>query len=124
MLNPSTADAEKDDPTIRRCIAFSKQWGCGSLYVGNLYAYRSTDPEALGRMGAMDARGPDNIEHLRAMSDESSRLICAWGLPGGKGWPMTLKEIRRPAQCLGRTKHGAPRHPLYVKQTTELEAYP
>lgn len=44
MLTPSTADADTDDPTIRRCIGFAKSSGFGGLYVGNLFAYRSTQP--------------------------------------------------------------------------------
>ena len=120
MLNPSTADANIDDPTIRRCMAFSKAWGYGAMWVGNLYAFRSTDPDALWTMGAQDAHGPENDAHLYAMACESAIAVCAWGAPGGKHVPLTL---RCPGGLwhLGRTKHGAPRHPLYIKGTTPLE---
>lgn len=50
MLNPSTADAEIDDPTITRCIGFAKSWGFGGLMVGNLWAYRATDPKELKKI--------------------------------------------------------------------------
>lgn len=121
MLNPSTADANVDDPTIRRCIGFSKVWGYGALWVGNLYAFRSTDPACLRYMGATEAHGPDNDRHLLAMSSESARIVCAWGAPGGTRVPLTLLSPGG-LWCLGKTKHGAPRHPLYVKGDTPCTA--
>lgn len=119
MLNPSTADASIDDPTIRRCIAFSKAWGYGALWVGNLYGYRSTDPSVLSKISASEARGPDNWKHIEAMATQSAIVVCAWGAPGGNKIPA---EVWCPGGmwCLGTTKHGAPKHPLYVKGDTAL----
>jgi hypothetical protein len=111
MLNPSTADANLDDPTIRRCIEFSKRWGYGAMYVGNLYAYRSTDPKALLAIDYETARGPENQYHLDLMAQRCAKIICAWGNHG---------ERRRvgPPTChggwwhLGTTNSGQPKHPL------------
>lgn len=77
MLNPSTADADIDDPTIRRCLVFSQAWSFDHLMVGNLYALRSTQPAALWT--ADDPVGPENDAHLRAMAKGAAQIICAWG---------------------------------------------
>jgi hypothetical protein len=106
MLNPSTADAEQDDPTIRRCIAFSKQFHYGALWVGNLYAFRSTDPDALWGLGASAARGPENASHLSAMGAECQQIIAAWGVSGGRGVPLAIAEAGldgRKLTCIGKT---------------------
>jgi hypothetical protein len=121
MLNPSTADGTFDDPTIKRCIAFSQREGFGSMFVGNLYAFRSTDPRIMLRKGAQEARGPDNAIHLWDMATLAVRVICAWGTPGGTSMP-PLPFVE--TCCLGRTKHGAPRHPLYLPADTPLEPFP
>lgn len=123
MLNPSTADADVDDPTIRRCLGFSFKFGYGSMSVGNLYAFRSTDPAVLWSMAAMDARGPDNAKHIQVMASESKDIICAWGVGGGSGLSPTMQALNRTMHCLGLTKHGAPRHPLYVGRSVQLTPY-
>lgn len=118
MLNPSTADASQDDPTIRRCIGFAKREGCASLTVVNLFAYRATDPRAL--LDVDDPRGPDNVLHIERAVAGSSIAIAAWG---SFLW-QNRKRLRPPAfvldlavdlLCLGTTKDGEPRHPLYVR---------
>src|ERR1700741_1245036 len=77
MLNPSTADANNDDPTIRRCMNFAKSWGFGSLYVGNLFAFRSKEPTHL--LYAEDPIGNLNANHLQTMSEFVDLIVCAWG---------------------------------------------
>lgn len=77
MLNPSTADNVEDDPTIRRCIAFAKGWGYGGIWVGNLFALRSTDPDNLLRNP--DIEGPHNLHYLKLMSSKCSIVVCAFG---------------------------------------------
>ena len=80
MLNPSTADAETDDPTIRRCVAFAKRWGYGGIVVTNLYAYRASSPKALFFDG--HPIGLDNERHLKLAARAASRLVVAWGVRG------------------------------------------
>ena len=75
MLNPSTADGSVDDPTIRRCIGYGQSWGYGALAVGNLYAFRATEPQELRR--ARDPIGPDNDRHLECIAETATRVVCA-----------------------------------------------
>src|SRR5262245_34051042 len=58
MLNPSTADAERDDPTIRKCVGFCRRWGVGELHVVNLFAFRAVSPFDMKK--ADDPVGPRN----------------------------------------------------------------
>lgn len=119
MLNPSTADASVDDPTIRRCIAFARDWGCGGLRVANLYAYRATDPKAMKR--AADPVGPHNDYHLGALAWEAwSRggpIVAAWGANAGPERAAAVRRIKHMDRltALGLTKSGQPRHPLYLR---------
>ena len=121
MLNPSTADAETDDPTIRRCIGFARRWGFRALAVGNLFALRATDPRELKRVA--DPVGPDNDEHLLAMAEAAAATIAAWGQFG-----VYLQRERHVRQMigglehLGLTKQGYPRHPLYLRADATREA--
>ena len=87
MLNPSTADATTDDPTIRRCLNYAEDWGYGTLLVGNLFALRSTDPSRLH--DHPEPVGPDNDEHLWEICEAAERVIAAWGCsrPNSGAWP-------------------------------------
>lgn len=125
MLNPSTADADIDDPTIRRCMGFSRAWGADGIRVVNLFALRATDPKAL--LAHPDPVGPENDWNLegaaRAAQDSGGRIIAAWGAHGMA--ERRAQQVRRllgvgNIQCLGVTGSGAPKHPLYVKGNTEL----
>lgn len=124
MLNPSTADEFVDDPTIRRCIGFAQSWGCTSLVVVNLYAYRATKPTDLAK--ADDPVGPDNDQWLRRefgiAAALDAPLVAAWGVHG-RG-PRVAEVMALPGaerfQCFGTTKDGAPRHPLYLSSHTPL----
>ena len=116
MLNPSTADAELDDPTIRRCRGFAKAWDCAGIVVANLYALRATDPAALWTHP--DPVGPDNDAMLAQLIREHETVVCAWGT---NAKPQRVEAVRKMFHrlstpvCLGMTKSGAPRHPLYVR---------
>jgi len=122
MLNPSTADASIDDPTIRRCRGFARDWGCNGLTVANLYALRSTDPTAL--RGHDDPVGPDNDRHLFNLALEYGDIVCAWGAHAKRDRVEHAVAIFRKAGarlwCLGTTTSGAPRHPLYLRADQPL----
>ena len=119
MLNPSTADAERDDPTIRRCGGFARAWGFAAMTVVNLFALRATDPARLRR--ARDPIGCDNDRHIAAAAAAGDALVLAWGAHGGLGGRdravLALVADRRP-ECLGVTRAGQPRHPLYLPRAT------
>ncbi len=124
LLNPSTADEENDDPTIRRCIGYAKRWGGGSLVLGNLFALRSTDPNGL--YSAADPIGPENDAALLRIAREvsGSRLVCGWGTHGsykGRGRDVVLMLLRENANpmALSITKDGSPGHPLYLRRDLE-----
>ncbi len=129
MLNPSTADAEIDDPTIRRCMGFARREGYAGIVVGNAYALRATDPKVL--FSDDDPIGPKNDNALWEIGVEAAAnnvpIVCAWGAQD-----INRKREHCPSVetlltcdgakliCLGRTKAGAPRHPLYVARIQEL----
>lgn len=117
MLNPSTADASEDDPTIRRCIGFARTLGFGSLEVTNLFALRSTDPMALRTH--RDPIGPDNDENILGSAKVCQMTICAWGNHGShlnranRVLDMLRKAGVKP-HALKLSKRGEPCHPLYL----------
>lgn len=126
MLNPSTADAEVDDPTIRSCVRLSKGYGYGSFEVVNLFAVRATDPIVLKTV--TDPIGPDNDGAIESALCRCDIAICAWGANSmaeqRRADVCNILRSRRPAIfCLGKTKAGAPKHPLYIKSGTPLEMY-
>ena len=112
MLNPSTADDRRDDPTIRRCVGFARSWGFGSLDVVNLFGYRATFPADLVR--APDPVGQENARHVRAALRGADLVVLAWGR---RATDSVLLSLPR-AHCLGLTRTGQPRHPLYVRGET------
>lgn len=125
-LNPSTADAEQDDPTIRRCVGFAKREGCGRLLMLNLFALRATKPKV---MRAGDAPvGPLNDMTLRDFAKQGGLFVAAWGAHGSH--LNRAREVRNlfasegvRLHCLGFTASGAPRHPLYLKSDEPLIEY-
>lgn len=128
MLNPSTADATIDDPTIRRCMGFAQRWGFGSLSVVNLYGLRATDPSALA--DADDPIGPDNDDWLHETGWTADEVVLAWG-----AHRFAVKREREAVEllsrgrgerlkCLGLSANGHPRHPLYLRGDAERFAYP
>lgn len=135
MLNPSTADAELDDPTITRCMGFVRREGGVRLEVVNLYALRATDPARLcGTLEPTGGKGNDAAIVAAAVASDS--VICAWGAwrprnPAArvahdervKDVLFMLRHTGRPLLCLGRTVEGAPRHPLYVAADTRFEVF-
>lgn len=125
MLNPSTADAQLDDPTIRRCKGFAKTWGCNGVTIANLYALRATNPKEL--WSAVDPVGPDNDMWLRSMLGEYETVVCAWGANAKQDrvdWFVKQLNPLNTLMCLGVTKSGAPKHPLYIKNSQPLIPWP
>lgn len=116
MLNPSTADAFADDPTIRRCIGFARAWGYDRTIIVNLFALRSTDPRAL--YSAEDPIGPLNDGAIRGVASTADVVVAAWGKHGalhnrGRQVARLIAEAGRPLCCLAMNKDGSPAHPLY-----------
>lgn len=126
MLNPSTADGQVDDPTLKRITAFTRSWGYGALTVVNLYAYRATEPADLWRAG--DPVGPDNDRHIYE-GVAGHEVVVAWG---AHGKPERIAQVldliaSAPAadkpHALGLTKAGQPRHPLYLRGDSPLRPW-
>lgn len=127
MLNPSTADALKDDATIRSCMRLARSWDYGGICVVNLFAWRATEPKELAK--ADDPIGPRNNAAIREAAARSDFTICAWGAHKmAKGRVQNVLSLIRSekqfAHCLGKTKAGSPKHPLYIKTGTMPELYP
>lgn len=124
LLNPSTADAEVDDATVRVATSFAKRWDKGGLKFVNLFAYRTTYPSQL--LKAADPVGPLNNETLLEYARDASKIVVAWGTNGT--YMGRDKDVMRLLEdydlwCLGRTKDGHPRHPLRMKLDTPLELF-
>lgn len=122
-LNPSTADEREDDPTIRRCIRFAKDWGYGGLLMMNAFAFRATDPKDM--KAAIDPIGPGNDEAFGYRRTQVGLIVAAWGAY----CPLVRAECihealgYRPVMCLGVNKDGTPKHPLYLKATTKPQPF-
>ncbi len=131
MLNPSTADATNDDPTIRRCMSFARREGCWNLGVVNLFAARATKPKRL--VDCPDLKSEANVPAVRMAVQTADVLVAAWGAHD-MALPWQVRAHRAPIEgiarmsaqplfCLGMTKGGAPRHPLYVRGDQPLVEY-
>ncbi len=130
MLNSSTADAEHNDPTIRRCIYFAEREGHGLLIVVNMYAWRTSSPKELEEASSFghDIIGPDNDVFLRSEIGASELIIVGWGAyPNLRHRDVDIalmaEAASKPLYCLGTTKAGHPRHPLYLRKDTPLEIW-
>lgn len=127
MFNPSTADEESNDPTIRRCIGFANRWGFGELVVVNLLPIRSPDPAEAWRwyrslIGAPPSELATNAYYIRRSAEQSDVTVAAWGsIAKSIGWDARDK-FSIDFQCLGVNSDGQPKHPLYVAKSTELRA--
>lgn len=122
MLNPSTATADQDDATIRTIAGFSEFWGHNRLLVGNLYAYRTSDPRALfaAAKSGVDIVGPQNDAQLLEMVHKAQRnVMVAWGQNAD---PARAAEVVKllagvTLRCLRVNQDGSPVHPLYQPRT-------
>lgn len=126
MLNPSTADALKNDATIRKCMGFAVALGYGGIDVVNLFAYRATDPAVLKRAAAsgQNVIGPENDTFIRLVAAGSRLVIAAWGNDGSlQGRDQAVRQLLQPQRlyCLNEVnKTGQPKHPLYQPYTSPL----
>lgn len=128
MCNPSKADASVNDPTIVRCRGFAESWGYDGIDVGNAYGLRSTDPKGLWL--AADPVGPENDDWLIKLAANATvfgwPVVAAWGAnvkPARVAQILALPGMGA-LQCLGVTKSGAPRHPLYLRSDSTLHPWP
>ena len=127
LLNPSTADHLRDDPTIRQCRQRAWQAGAKGVLVWNLFAWRATKPADLKR--ADDPVGPNNDEAIALAAEITRRTILAWGTHGGhRGRDEDVLGLLAGAACelwmLGLTATGHPRHPLYLPAATRVRRCP
>jgi len=116
-LNPSTADAESDDPTIRKCTTYAQSWGYNRLIMVNLFAWKTTDPKGL--MEPKDPVGTKNDQHITRAVNESSLVLACWGEHGtllNRADELRSQYPRR-LHCLQVNFSGEPTHPLYLPAT-------
>lgn len=124
MLNPSTADASADDPTIRKCCGFARRWGYSGIWVVNLFAFRATDPRELARHPYETIVGPDNDGWLAPGLEDGA--VFAWGCPSSaavrklvaRRVPEVLRMAAGDWECIGVSADGSPRHPLMLPYAT------
>ena len=124
-LNPSTADAERNDPTIRRCIGFARDWGHGAMVMVNLFDVRATDPAVMKRRRAPLSRANDAV--LLAHAREAALVVGAWGVHGahrgrGEAVRALLHDHDIETRCFGLTASGEPLHPLYQRRERRADA--
>lgn len=120
-LNPSTANEETNDPTIRRVITFSQKWGYGGIYMTNLFAWVSSKPQDLKTVA--DPLG-DNNNILQSVSEKSAAIVFAWGtFKEAQARGEEVKRMFPQAVALGINADGSPKHPLYVKGDTQPVNY-
>lgn len=120
-LNPSTANEEEDDPTIRRCIRFAQDWGYGRLYMVNLFAFRAKEPKDM--IAAQDPIGPDNNNWIRWAAKNSGLIVASWGNHGKfEKRDQEVKQLlaTHKIKCFSITKQNQPAHPLYQKGSAQL----
>lgn len=118
MLNPSIGDEERCNPTMKRCVDFARDWGYGGMHVVNLFSYISVKPTGL--LETEDPVGKDNDAHILQVAQQSDLVVFAWGAKygdiGGRDQEVAALLSDIPLHCIGKTKQGHPRHPLYLKK--------
>ena len=126
-LNPSTASASCDDATTRKCLTLAKTWGFSGIRLVNLFARKSRYPQALAT--THDPVGPDNDNWIKSAITDTDTVVAMWGNHGQRLYGQSLRRdlqvlaLTSTWQCMGYTKFGAPRHPLYLASTTTLQPF-
>lgn len=126
MLNPSIASHLISDPTAKRGVGFAKREGFDGLLIGNPYAFRATKPKDLFK--AIDPIGPENFIELYNMLLAVDKAVVGWGANladnrAREDFLNIVDRVKIDLYCLGRTKSGEPRHPLYLRSDTKLELW-
>jgi hypothetical protein len=123
-LNPSTADEQQDDPTVRRSIFYARRHGADALLMTNSFAFRATKPNDMKAAG-VDAIGNDNDEWLVRCAALSTHVVACWGVHGNfLDRDTHIKNLISNLLCFGVTKNGHPKHPLYLPKSAELVPLP
>jgi len=125
LLNPSTADEKVLDPTLTRCFGYAKRWGFNAMDVTNVFGLRSTDPKGLREVE--DPVGPGNDAAIVKLARRADLVVVGWGTHGRlHGRHERVLDLLNPAcepMCLGVTKGGYPKHPLYLRADLEPVAF-
>jgi hypothetical protein len=128
-INPSTADADTDDATIRKDIGFITRWGGSRLIKFNVFGYRATDVRELAKVA--DPFGPDLDSYTDQIISEADVLIPCWGnrskipqklRPALIRMKEKLRDSGKPVMVFGFTKSGDPKHPLMLGYDTLLRS--
>ena len=117
MLNPSIANSKKNDPTIRKIISYSKSWGFGGVYVGNIYSNISPYPKDIRLIKFH--REKKNIESIKKMKEKTELSVFAWG--NNEKTPNWLKALIKKPYYIELSKNGIPKHPLYLKKNLKYQ---
>ena len=123
-LNPSTATADSDDATVKKCVALARTWGFSGMTMANLFAVRCRYPQVLSTH--QDPVGPEHDRFLFPAIEQAHTVVAMWGNHGLKSYGPSIRRdqyilsLRNDWQCVGITIHGAPRHPLYVASSSNL----
>jgi len=132
LINPSTADSKEDDPTLRKCMTYAREWGFGGVQIVNLFAYRTKSPKVLAEAAKRgeDIVGPENDGNLRLVLQAPGVVLCGWGnMPSThvKRTSLALSNLfgAPGAQlcCLGVNLDGSPKHPLYLRGDLQPQPY-
>ena len=144
--NPSTADSKDDDPTIRKVMQIAKRKNYGGIYMGNLYAFKATDPNMLkatayfkssfGDKGLDYVIGPMTDYYLKLMANKAKTVVFAYGNISVSGWwsfvnsAMAKERAKEVFQMMKKKKGrvyafrlthaGVPWHPLYLSPMDPL----
>ena len=128
MLNPSSADADINDPTVARCEERGRRAGFGGIVVVNLFGFGATDPAEMKR--AEDPVGPENDQHILEATREAGVVVCAWGNHGshrGRSAEVRALLARHGIACHAlrvSEKTGEPWHPLYLGYDIQPQPWP
>lgn len=127
MINPSTADATIDDPTIRKCMGYAEKWGNGGIYVVNLFSFRSKDPEDLHAASSEQRNSDVSDFYIRKAAEKCPVVVLGWGANGdpyldrvAEVYALLTQNSSTQVRCLKVTKSGQPGHPLYLKYEMPL----